>query len=492
MDGKLAGRPDHDDMVTVWRWDEAQHLSFPERYTSPLASSLIASRLADDLHTLAPNNADYLRVYLITQVEAAKATHGLDQPLPQGAATAHEACAAAGPAALLAVLDQALEGNRFIAAAAALEVLGDIGDKTLLHSAGGQHSAIAAALRHADRRVRFAAAEAVMKFAPTEPYAGASFLPETLGFLASAAGRRRVLVAHPRIDQSQTLVALLGEAGFDAETAQTGREALLSAARYPDYEFLLLSEAIDAPAVAELMQLLRQEPRTSGLPIGIMSRQERLEEMEQLTQRDPLAEAFPRPHEAGTVAVAARRLLDRAGNNTLTYEERLRQAAAALDHLATLATQPDKFGYYDLLSQQSLVQEALNNPFLMDRAAKVLGALGSSTAQQSLVTVASQNGRPLSERTAAAAAFRVAINQRGLLLSRDEILLQYDRYNQSAALDVETQKVLSSLLDAIESPTRPARSAASSEVPAAPAAAAPEPAPAAAVVPGVASPVENP
>ena len=38
-----------------------------------------------------------------------------------------------------------------------------------------------------------------------------------------------------------------------------------------------------------------------------------------------------------------------------------------------------------------------------------------------------------------------------ILLTNDEILRQYDRYNASAALDADSQKVFSTVLDAIES-----------------------------------------
>jgi hypothetical protein len=68
--------------------------------------------------------------------------------------------------------------------------------------------------------------------------------------------------------------------------------------------------------------------------------------------------------------------------------------------------------------------------------------------------VASQNERSLAERQAAAAAFDVAVRRRGLLLSRAEIFLQYDRYNQSAKLDRDTQKVLGRILDSIEAPSQ--------------------------------------
>ena len=68
--------------------------------------------------------------------------------------------------------------------------------------------------------------------------------------------------------------------------------------------------------------------------------------------------------------------------------------------------------------------------------------------------MASENSRSLAQRRAAASSFALAVAHRGLLLSREEILLQYDRYNRSAELDRETQQVLGSILDAIEAPSK--------------------------------------
>jgi hypothetical protein len=63
------------------------------------------------------------------------------------------------------------------------------------------------------------------------------------------------------------------------------------------------------------------------------------------------------------------------------------------------------------------------------------------------------------EREAAVVALRTAIKRRGLRLTREEILRQYDRYNKSETLDRDTQRILGDLLDAIEEPTKPATDA---------------------------------
>jgi hypothetical protein len=51
-------------------------------------------------------------------------------------------------------------------------------------------------------------------------------------------------------------------------------------------------------------------------------------------------------------------------------------------------------------------------------------------------------------------AFRRSIQARGILLTTQQILRQYDRYNASESQDRSTQQVLGLILDCIEAPSR--------------------------------------
>jgi CheY-like chemotaxis protein len=455
LDGKLIGRLDAEDMITFWSWDATKNAPIQQRLPGRIASLMMAERLANDLYAIAPDNIDHQRLYLTALLESAKRIGGLELPLAADKGSAHETAAALGVDAVADALAFSLKRDETAAATGAIEILGAIGDKSLLQGDRGQLSTLAACLKHANRRVRFAALETIMKLDPIDAFAGSSYCSEVLGYFSSTVGSRRVLVAHPRTDQAQTLAGMLNEMGFEADTAQTGNQALRLATKHPDYEFILVSDAVDYPAVSELIQQLRRNPLTAMLPIGLMARQERFDEMQMITAADPLAETFPRPHDEVGVSLAARRLLDRAGDNFASFEERTMHASLALDHLARLAKESGTYSFYDLLRTEAAVTQAMSTPELTDQAARVLGLFGTPTAQRSLVTLASQNARRLKERQVAAKAFSMAISRRGLLLARNEILLQYDRYNQSKVLDRETQRVLSSLLDAIELPTRP-------------------------------------
>jgi hypothetical protein len=270
-------------------------------------------------------------------------------------------------------------------------------------------------------------------------------------------GSRRVLVAHPRLETSQTLVGLLMGMGFEADAAATGRAAFRLATRSPDYEFARISDALDRPSAHETIQMFRKDPRTNRLAIGLMGRQDTLRSAETFAETDPRVLAFPRPLDETGMSFQAGRLLQLAGRELVGYDARLDQAGRALDAVLRLAEQPETYDFYDLHRQTAAYEAALSTPELAAKAATLLGKLGSPEAQRALVTVASQHGRTLSFRESAAAAFADAVERRGLLLTRDEILLQYERYNQSEFLDPGTQKVLGAVLDAIEAPSKAAK-----------------------------------
>jgi hypothetical protein len=81
-----------------------------------------------------------------------------------------------------------------------------------------------------------------------------------------------------------------------------------------------------------------------------------------------------------------------------------------------------------------------------------LALLGTPASQRSLVDFASHLSVPVDERQQAARAFAQSVVEHGLLLTQEEILRQYDRYNASEPLDAATQQLLGGLLDTIESP----------------------------------------
>jgi hypothetical protein len=441
---------DLSDVVEIWKWDAAQKIPVPIILPRSDANLLVAARLAEDLYAIAPQDR-YLRLRVMTRLELDKILGGLDKPLSRGDGSAFDLASHSGADAVNELLREAVKQNRLAAAVAACEVLGEIGHARLLQTPSGRESPLSQVLMHPDHRLRFSAALAIVKLNPTASFPGASRVTDTLAYHASTSGFRRVLVGHPRADDGQTLVGFMNEFNYEAEAAYTGKGLMQIAVAGPDYDFILLSDAIDSPPITELVQILRKDFRTARLPIGVMARGERLDKLKQAFEEDTLTTVFPRIHDSEMAGFEVSRLVAVAGRNLLTPDERVDQAAAALDALAFLADRSEAQPVYDLVRHEASIIRALTAPGLSAEAATVLGRLGTPKCQTALVDFISQQARRIEDRQAAAAAFQEAVARRGTLLTKSQILLQYDRYNGSAALDPETQAVLGQALDTLES-----------------------------------------
>jgi hypothetical protein len=220
----------------------------------------------------------------------------------------------------------------------------------------------------------------------------------------------------------------------------------------PDYELALLDAALERPTLDFLLQQLRHDCRTAKLPVGVIARGGRLERARHLARRDPLAEAFSRPHTEETVEWQVGRLVELVGRERILPAERGRQAGQAIRWLADLSSRDRHV--FELSGVEEVALAALHTPGMGRDAVTILGHSASPESQRGLVDVASRWTQPIELRAAAVKAFHQSVQRNGILLTTKEILLQYDRYNASGELDQATQQVLGSILDAIEAPTR--------------------------------------
>lgn len=437
----------------VWSWSPEQQTVVTQQTSAPQAYRLHAAHLAEELSRLNPHNQEARELYQMIQLEAEQRAAGLDTSLELAPGSLPERISELEPVELQSLLTAALDRDYSAAATVILDIMALRGSREFLLDGSGRPTPLIHALRHTDRRVRFAATRAVAAIQPTEPYPGASFFPEALAYFIRSVGTPRSLVIHPRTEIAQTLVAVLGNLGFEGDVATSGWEGYKLARRDPDYELILVSDGIDRPPLSEWLNQLRHDPLTAEIPIGVMARPERLDALQRLAEDDRLTEAFPLPYTEMAMAIFAERLSSLAEDELVPFAVRVRQARVALEVMLRLAANSRTYPFYDLMRQQDTLTEVLFESGLAAQAAPVLGQLGSPQAQRALISAASQHGRDLQVRQAAAAAFEAAVERRGLLLTRPEILQQYDLYNQSAQLDKDTQQVLGSILDAIEKPT---------------------------------------
>jgi hypothetical protein len=446
--GRIVMRSDADARVQVSWWDAEAGQCVTRSTTVDEACRVMAARLARQAHAIAPDDRATTTLWLTATLDEMVYHRGLGRPLDFEKDAGLRQIAKLGSPTLEAVLDYAMTEGHPAAGRGAAEILGRIGTAGDLLRRGPEPTVLVRAVRSPDRRLRLAALEAIVRLEPDGPYPGSSWVPESLAFLAATEGKRRALLAGADGNTFLDLAAALTVERIQGERAGSGHAALRMALRCPDYEMLLIDAGIGDPLAETVVEHLRQDYRTAATAIGVVARTGFLERAERLAHDDPRTLALIRPHSEETARAELDSLAALRPQEAVGFEERQQQAGRALACLATLAASSRKV--YDLRPAEEAVAAAMYVPGLGGRVAAVLANLPSRASQTALVDLASRPAQPLEARQAAARAFRISTQRYGLLLTEEAVDRQYKRYQRSKDLDVATQQVLGSLLDAIE------------------------------------------
>ena len=430
---------------SVWRWNAQE--GRPVEVTEPEANIIRSEALktARALLSTDPKNAIYQQLFLTALLEDAKHRNGLDRPLT---ADVFSQVADVGLDATDNVLRDALENGNTATAIGAAEVLGKLGSSSLIARADGKPIALADAAKSGDRRVSFAAIEAILNLRPLTPFAGASAVGEGLKFFAGTSGFRRALVADPRAAVAQQLASYLSQMGYETDIATNGRDAFKLATNSPDYELALIHAAIDRPRADDLVAQLRKDSRTAKLPIGIIALPEHPESAERLARGTPLSTAIAEPQDAAALKQQVERLLNKPGCAPVPLDVRRQQAAWSISALAQLAENP--LPWLNARSISRSVEHSLYAPGMTAPVVSLLANAGTATGQSELVQLAARESLPLPTRELAALAFAKSVAKHGILLTKDQILNQYDTYNRNAGQNRDTHKVMLTILEAID------------------------------------------
>ncbi len=436
------------DAIVVWFWNPATRRIEIGAFPSRQAVAFYANRLASDLFDLFPDADGNRRLYLLSLLESGAYRVGIDKPLPTGADTEFDRAAKFGVAAINDVLAQALADGNTVAAKGAAQILGAIGDAKLLEQSGAEPSPLVQSLRSNDRRLRMAAAAAVMKLKPSAPFAGSSYLTDVLAELATSTGHRRAVIGFPTLGPLQRMAGLSNALGFDSVTATNGQALFEAATGSADTELILVSNRLDHQPAFETVQQLLRDPRTANVPICVVAEPGERDRAIHFFEKFPgvFVELLPRrPEDMQQIVARAQQI---AGDRIVPATLRAAAAGQALDALATLADFPPEV--FDVRRYEPIIERALFRSATSSQAAAVTARLSTPASQLALVDLASTATQSLKARQAAAAAFADSVRRVGVRLSPSEILRQYDRYNQSKSLDKPTQQVLGALLDTIE------------------------------------------
>ena len=148
----------------------------------------------------------------------------------------------------------------------------------VLQGAGsGAATSLAAALVYGDKRVRYAAAEALLRLAPTKDFAGADKVVENLSSALKESGSRVVLVVSRDVQVRNRISAHVRELNHLPVPVATGREAVIRARATPVQDVILVHTELndggmaDDFSVAEFIQQIVKDYRSAGTPMIVLT-----------------------------------------------------------------------------------------------------------------------------------------------------------------------------------------------------------------------------
>jgi len=438
-------------LVELWTWDDEKKQVVMTPVPPADAEVITAGKLLRDLYALDEADAD-------VQIQAAIAAMQRMGVLEESDEELQKLVDQHGVELLQAALAEALEDRKFAqAAVVAAGQLGATKNADLLVAFEGQPSPLALALQSPIYVVRRAAAKAILMIDPKSPYAGSAELLDTLGFMASAQGKRNIVLGELHQQRAQFMAGLLAELQLEPVVTPGGRALFNAAYDSPDVEAIFISKPLALPAMMESVQILRKDRRTADVPIGIIAPLGQVVHYQLRTKDDPLTHVMIRPNDVEGFVFQLKQMYLSQGRLLVPAEQREIDAEFAIAEISRMLDAADEYSFYNFLKVEEIAIRRLVDENVTADVANLLGKLATPAAQAALIDYASDPFNPITQRQACADALKAAIDRRGILLTKDQIVAQYDRYNASEELDSETQAVLSKILDILEAPTQNVR-----------------------------------
>lgn len=371
---------------------------------------------------------------------------GLDSPRQGVAGFEAELPNLAAPE-LVAGLKYALDSEHYVGALIPAVLLQERGDESLCYGDGGS-TPITRAATCPDRRVRYQALAAIVRWNPEKPYPGSSRVASGLEWFASASGERVVVVADPQLANASQIGQAFALAGFRVIPASTGRAALLAARNNADVELVFATSRVSEPTIETLAQALRGDARTRDVPllVGADSERDAIDANVRVGREENVA-ILPVPRDVEAASQAIQMLGETSKIKPVPAELRRVEAKAAASGLLKLLTTRPKI--YELDNVNELIRSLLARPALFDEGLEFAASIKTGYAQNALVQLAGDTRYGADVRDRVVDAFERQAST-GLLLRGPEVAAMYDRYNASEKEDVQTQRILSRLLDVYE------------------------------------------
>lgn len=444
--------------VSVWSWEDTGAGKLVEYKVQPrLASVFLAERLAREAVAIAPENDEGPIVLLASLLTYDMEQAGWASSLPKGPGTAHDVAVSAGPKVCEQVLALALDNSMVAAAVGSIEALALNGSPALLRTGLGQQSPIQRALDATSERIQFAAAVAILKWGPQQPFAKSQRVVEVLARAMNAEPQPNSVVVDPNEQRAADTAGLFREIGYNAVITTTGQQGFLAAATRGDMELAVLDLNTVRWDLTQTVANMRADSRTAGIPILVYGPRELRGRVNHLVHNYPKVIYIESGTETSDVLRQLTPVLKSFSPPPLTQQQRADQVKSAAYWLRRIA-EGGLADLFDLSVAMDALSAGADQPSVAQDAIVTLSAIPTAPVQRRLLALATAPGEPMDVRRIAALKLAEHVRRFGRLLNEAEI----DQL--VAAADAESDELLRTALSTVIGVLRPTQKAVRAEL----------------------------
>ena len=435
-----------DGQTNLWIYNAETQRPEPVILPDAEARRHLAAKYLLAAHQLDPENEALLLSAAVAEAERMLCANGLDQPIDPAAF--QKIFPNLSVATLEKMLTYAQQSGHPKGGILPAMLLGASGDASAVLGKG-EPTPLVRAASSGDRRLRFAALQAIGRINPSAPFPGSSSVTSALVHFAASRGKRFAVVAIPKLAETAAIGNFLTEGGVGILPATTGGDILRLAQENPDVEFIVAVSYLDRPDLRTVAQTLAADYRTGDIPMLIALEDETRVDQAQwygFGERNTLVSVLPFDAESGRTV--REELFHAVLPEQVPAETRLAQARTAIALLGTLLVNGKNGCSLDDL--EPFCAQLLRTPRLADEARAFALNVKSTAVQNILGDLVGDTRYDLEERKKSLDTFKAHIEKYGLLLRGPDIKRLYARYNASETEDRATQQLLSDLLDILE------------------------------------------
>jgi DNA-binding response OmpR family regulator len=414
------GAESDESLVSVWSWDDERR-TVRRTGVSPAEAALIGgAQMARGALRISPENVDAQALFLASSLALESYHDGWNVPLPSGPGTTYNLALTAGPDVLSRSLKLSMERSNPRAALAVLQVIRQVATQHQLFKNHSPQTPVVAALDYPDRRVQFAAAATVLQLDPVRSFPGVERVVSILSRALNEGGGRRCLVVDADVQRANDTAGLLGEMGYQPQTARTGQTGFKAAVSRMDIELIVLHANTIRWDLSQTIANLRADSRTAEIPIVVYGPDSVRPRVRNLIARTPRTTYVDEVLTIEHLRLQLQPFLESLGSVSLNKEQREQFAAAAVDWLAHIAS-GRRTNVFDLVPAEASLAQVAVVPELGEKAIFALGAIPSRTVQGRLEEIALNGSLPVELRELGLLQLAFHIQNFGLQLTRKQV-----------------------------------------------------------------------